>query len=268
MKYKRRKGASSKYISQSTAEAKKEAHRRARLKRVSGICVFVLVLMFCVVRVGGFGERTMSVINSALKSPFLTAVTEFAGSKIAFVSDIGKKGAEFCFGYLRGEDEKEEKVFAESQEPEADSAAHSQAPAAAVSEYVFEPSMPCNGQISSPFGERVHPLSGEGSFHNGIDIAADAGTSVSAVADGIVEKSTYNQYSGNFIVIRHDDEYTSSYAHLAESRVSMGDTVSNGDIIGLVGSTGAATGPHLHMEIRKNGEPVDPLAMIPKEGQR
>lgn len=268
MKYKRRKSASSKYISQTTAEAKKEARKRARLKKMSGVCVFVIVLMFCVVRVGGFGERTMSAVNSALKSPFLTAVTEFAGSKIAFVSDIGKKGAEFCFGYLRGEDEKGEKVFAETKESLSDSAAYSQAPAAAVSEYVFEPSMPCNGQISSPFGERVHPINGEGSFHNGIDIAADSGTPISAIADGVIEKSTYNQYSGNFIVIRHDDQYTSSYAHLAESKVSTGDTVKKGDIIGLVGSTGAATGPHLHMEIRKSGEPVDPLTIISKEGQR
>ena len=122
--------------------------------------------------------------------------------------------------------------------------------------------MPCAGEISSPFGKRVHPLSGEETTHNGIDIAANTGTDILCVEDGTVQKSEYNQFSGNFIVIAHSDGYTSSYAHLMESKVKPGDTIKKGQLIGISGSTGAVTGPHLHMEIRKDSTPVDPMTLI------
>lgn len=266
MKYKRRKPSSSKYVSETCGTAKKEARRRARLKKLSATAAALLVLFFCMARVGDFSYDNLPgfLSNPKIRS-FAANATEFVKSKAEFVSELGKKGARFCFDYLRGEEEESEKVFAEKEynESETDSSANSASEAEVITpQYVFAPSMPCAGAISSPYGERVHPLSGEGSFHNGIDIAANTGTEVAAIDSGIVEKSTYNQYSGNFIVIRHNDEYTSSYAHLSESRVSAGQQIDKGTVIGLVGSTGAATGPHLHMEIRKNGEPVNPQELI------
>jgi murein DD-endopeptidase MepM/ murein hydrolase activator NlpD len=126
----------------------------------------------------------------------------------------------------------------------------------------FLPSMPCDGELSSEFGERIHPLSGDSTFHNGIDIALDEGDPVTACFDGEVITSEYNDYSGNYVIIKHIDDYTSSYAHMSRLEVPVGTLVKKGDVIGLAGSTGSATGPHLHFEIRRGGTPLDPWKMI------
>lgn len=266
LKYKRRKPTQSKYISQTSAEAVKSARKRARFRKISSLAIMIMVAAFCVTRASHFGLLSVPKgLSDSKPIAYLRIAADFVTSKTGALARLGAKGAQFCFDYLRGEDDKAEKVFAETEpsSPQADSSASSDALPEQLSEVkVFAPSMPCSGDISSPFGERVHPINGEGSFHNGIDIAANAGTEVRAIDDGTVEKSTYNQYSGNFIIISHTGGYTSSYAHLAESRVTAGQKIKKGDIIGLVGSTGAATGPHLHMEIRNDGTPVNPMELI------
>ena len=118
--------------------------------------------------------------------------------------------------------------------------------------------------LGSGFGPRGALSGGKIKAHNhqGQDIAAPAGTKVKSVADGVVVRSTSPSESGgygNFIVIKHKDFY-SAYGHLSKREVKKGDTVKKGELIGLVGSTGQSTGPHLHFEIRKtqDGSQVDP----------
>ena len=118
--------------------------------------------------------------------------------------------------------------------------------------------------LGSGFGPRGALAGGKIKAHNhkGQDIAAPTGTKVKSVADGVVVRSTPPEQSGgygNFIIVKHTDFY-SAYGHLSKREVNKGDTVKKGQLIGLVGSTGMSTGPHLHFEIRKseNGQQVDP----------
>jgi hypothetical protein len=123
-------------------------------------------------------------------------------------------------------------------------------------------------QIRSPFGYRIHPLSGKRRLHRGQDYAAPSGSLIKAAADGVVTKtgSNLNKSSGygHYIYIthsstRHLQGYATLYAHLQKpTKLKVGDRVKSGDIIGLVGSTGASTGPHLHFELRKDGKAIDP----------
>lgn len=112
--------------------------------------------------------------------------------------------------------------------------------------------------ITSEFGYRTDPINGSTSYHSGIDIAAPMGSEIHAVADGEVAWSYYSTTAGNWIGIDHGNDIYSVYMHCSLSNVSAGDMVSQGDVIGLVGSTGRSTGPHLHLSIRANGEYVNP----------
>lgn len=103
--------------------------------------------------------------------------------------------------------------------------------------------------ISSPYGSRIHPISGAAENHGGIDIAAPSGTQIHACDDGVVIISTYGDGTGNYIVIDHGDGIYSEYMHQSERIAEVGDIVKGGDVIGLVGSTGDSTGPHLHIGV-------------------
>lgn len=114
--------------------------------------------------------------------------------------------------------------------------------------------------ISSEFGKRKNPFSGQMKNHNGIDLAAPEGTPVYAIKDGAVFSCIENDSEfGNYIILSHDQgKLTSVYAHLQSVKVEQYQSVKKGDIIGFVGQTGLATGPHLHFEIRKGGKAEDP----------
>lgn len=112
--------------------------------------------------------------------------------------------------------------------------------------------------ITSDFGVREDPLNNSSSFHSGIDIRGQYGTPVYATADGSVTMAKYYGSYGNAIKIKHSSTYETLYGHLMRIEVEVGDTVKKGDIIGTIGSTGRSTGPHLHYEVVRNGEPVDP----------
>lgn len=116
--------------------------------------------------------------------------------------------------------------------------------------------------MTSPFGYRTSPISGKWSFHAGIDLAAPAGTEVHACKTGVVSETGFNSIYGNFIRILHNGKKTSVYAHLSKILVKKNEKVSTGQTIGLVGTTGASTGPHLHFEIRENGAPEDPSTFL------
>ncbi len=118
-------------------------------------------------------------------------------------------------------------------------------------------------EISSGFGMRLHPYKNIKKMHTGIDIKAPAGTLVVATADAIVLKVVkMHDKHGNYIILKHDDEYQTKYSHLLSVNVQEGDIVKLGETIGKVGSTGISTAPHLHYEVLKNEKAVDPANYI------
>lgn len=121
---------------------------------------------------------------------------------------------------------------------------------------------PCQSSttITSVFGYRIHPIFNTTKFHSGVDIAANSGATISAAASGTVAIAEYSSSYGNYVVIYHSNGTTTLYAHMSSMAVTAGSTVSQGDTIGYVGSTGNSTGPHLHFEVRVNGSCVDPLS--------
>ncbi len=112
--------------------------------------------------------------------------------------------------------------------------------------------------ISSRFGERIHPITGELKHHNGMDIAANMGTTIYAADGGKVVLAEWYGGYGNCIMIDHGNGYKTLYGHLSVISVSSGQYVTQGDVIGQVGSTGNSTGPHLHFEVYSNGTRIDP----------
>ena len=116
--------------------------------------------------------------------------------------------------------------------------------------------------ISSYFGMRIHPIYKYPRMHNGIDIAAAGGTNILAAADGKVIEATYNSGYGNYIVVDHGGGVSTLYAHASRRIAKVGDRVSRGQVIALVGTTGNSTGNHLHFEIIINGKRVNPLKYL------
>ena len=104
--------------------------------------------------------------------------------------------------------------------------------------------------ITSPFGNRKHPITGLMTFHNGIDLAAKIGTVVACPADGIVTAVTYNSTGGNQLSIKHDNGFTTGYLHLSRYAVKLNDRVKQSQIIAYTGATGNVTGPHLHLILK------------------
>jgi murein DD-endopeptidase MepM/ murein hydrolase activator NlpD len=124
-------------------------------------------------------------------------------------------------------------------------------------------------RISSGFGNRNHPIFGYSHRHTGIDVAAPHGTGVRAASDGTVEFAGWQRGYGNTVIIRHAGVHSTLYAHLSgfQRGLRKGQRVTQGDIIGFVGSTGNSTGPHLHYELHVNGAPVNPQTAILPDAQ-
>ena len=121
---------------------------------------------------------------------------------------------------------------------------------------------PARGWITSDFGYRLSPFTGNREFHKGLDIANRKGTKIQAAADGVVTYSGPRGFSGNLMIIDHGHGITTRYAHLEKTFVNKGDRVSRGTTIALMGNTGRSTGAHLHYEVRLNGVPVNPSKYI------
>lgn len=118
------------------------------------------------------------------------------------------------------------------------------------------------GYISSNFGRRTDPISGRMSMHTGIDFAAPSGTAIHAVGAGVVTFAGRKGAYGNTVEITHGNGYRTRYAHAKELKVSKGEVVQKGQTIASVGSTGRSTGPHLHLEVFRNGMAVNPARHI------
>nr|WP_314082042.1 M23 family metallopeptidase [uncultured Leptotrichia sp.] len=114
-------------------------------------------------------------------------------------------------------------------------------------------------EITSKYGKRVHPISNKEKIHNGIDIKAVTGAAVMSSVDGTVTYAGRNGGYGNFIEVRRKDGLTVRYAHLNKINTAVGNNVKMGDKIGEVGSTGVSTGSHLHFEVLKDGNSVNPM---------
>lgn len=134
-------------------------------------------------------------------------------------------------------------------------------PRAALGDY--QP--PVQGVVTSGFGPRVHPITGEERDHHGLDLAAPAGTPVSASRSGVVSFAGGSGDYGNLVVLEHPDGSSTYYGHLQSVQVKPGQKLDQGQQLGTVGSTGLATGPHLHFEVRDRlGQPVDPQPLLAK----
>jgi len=120
-------------------------------------------------------------------------------------------------------------------------------------------------KISSGYGERLHPVTHKKQMHLGIDLILPQGEPVMSTADGVVVESVNDEYRGNYVIVKHDEIYTTSYSHLESAKVKAGDKIQKGQLLGYVGSTGKlSTEPHLHYEVLKNGKNVDPEDYLPK----
>ena len=123
---------------------------------------------------------------------------------------------------------------------------------------------PINGaRMSSGYGKRKHPVLGYTKMHKGVDFAARTGTPIFAAGDGVIEKAGWFSSYGKYIRIRHNSQLKTAYAHMSKirSNVKPGTRVTQGQVIGYVGTTGRSTGPHLHYEVIKNGRQVNPRSV-------
>jgi murein DD-endopeptidase MepM/ murein hydrolase activator NlpD len=130
---------------------------------------------------------------------------------------------------------------------------------------VAELAWPLTGsmKVTSPYGERMHPIVGEEAFHQGVDLRAQYGSPILAPADGIVLYIGSKTAYGNMVVVLHGGGIATVYGHLWKFAVQPYERVQKGQLLGYTGNTGFSTGPHLHFEVRRDGEPTNPLKWLP-----
>ena len=130
----------------------------------------------------------------------------------------------------------------------------------------FDYESPLKGEVTSPFGYRIHPITRKRSFHYGVDIGGARGDPVKAFSSGRIELTGYNYTYGNYMFIRHKDGIITFYGHLSKILAEEGQLVLKGETVAKVGSTGLSTGPHLHFEVHNGDTILDPLHYISPEG--
>ena len=124
------------------------------------------------------------------------------------------------------------------------------------------PYMPVEGVLTSPFGYRIHPITQKTDFHTGVDLAAPQGTPVVSAWPGVVAETGVDDINGNYVKVIHSANVCTTYNHLSQIGVTVGERLIRGQTVGLVGSTGVSTGPHLHFEILIDGIRVDPAPAL------
>ena len=187
----------------------------------------------------GFGE--------AQRTQFPESVVELAAQTNTTV-DSGYHASLYAYNLLKSA----------SYTPSSPSKARNLAPTVPLAASNLPSIWPVHGRVSAGFGERMDPLNGEGAFHAGMDIAAPTGTEVVATANGIVLSAGPDAGYGNSVLIDHGYGIQTRYGHLSRVDVVVGQEVKRDQIIGEVGMTGRATGPHLHYEVHVHDTPVNP----------
>lgn len=122
--------------------------------------------------------------------------------------------------------------------------------------------------VTSGWGSRLHPIHNEYRFHSGVDLAAELAQPVYAAETGTVVFSGWNGAHGKQVELQHDEHFATRYSHLQTLMVGPGAVVKKGQLVGLAGQTGQATGPHVHFELRRDGESIDPEELIPEPSQQ
>ena len=179
----------------------------------------------------------------------------------ALVASIESQSDEYAAAVAALEAEEEE-ILKEAQRLQAQLDAQNSVP---VGDGTYIWPLPAgNYTLTSKFGPRTHPITGKYKNHNGLDIAAPRNTPIYAVASGTVSISTYGSSYGNYVVIYHGNGTSTLYAHMNSRAVSAGQTVTQGQVIGYVGTTGSSTGNHLHLEFQVNGVRKDPESYYPQ----
>ncbi len=159
--------------------------------------------------------------------------------------------------------EAEEDRLSEEIKKAVNELAKSQASATYVGGSFMWPLPAANNVVTCKYGMRTHPITGVYKLHTGVDLRASSGTKIYAANSGTVTTAAYSTAYGYYVVINHGGGVATLYAHMSKMAVSKGQKVSQGAVIGYVGSTGYSTGPHLHFEIIKNGNYVDPISQYP-----
>jgi len=192
-------------------------------------------------------------------------VHEAEADEEALLAEIAKKEKEYNEARAKEEEERRKQEEEDRKKQEAAQNGSSGNSSGNSSTGSSSPSssatwkIPCKyKKLTSPYGWRIHPVYGDRRFHSGVDLAAAKGTPIYASRSGTVTAATYNKSSGYYVTINHGDGFSSSYLHMTHYIVSNGQKVSQGDVIGYVGSTGVSTGDHLHFSIYYNGSSVNP----------
>lgn len=224
----------------------------------SAVCLFAVLL---VLLLGKLSPETFEYIKNEYRQ--IMSVDKS-------VSEIGNSAKEVIGEVIEtGESRKEEKSENETQLSNIPSAEDGEAVAVMMNfKSDDEITVPVHGRITSEYGNRTNPVSGEYLMHSGVDIAADMGTEIRAAYNGVVSKTDSDNVSGNYISLVHTDGSETTYCHCSKIVAKEGDVVRAGETIALVGSTGRSTGPHLHFQIKIDGSTVDPLLYLPVENGR
>jgi len=152
-------------------------------------------------------------------------------------------------------------VNAKAAEPEEKTETETVAVMASIGN-IKDITVPVHGEITSPYGYRTNPISGVYGLHTGVDISADSGTPIVAAYNGVVKSTGTGEKSGNYVLMLHSDGSETLYCHCSEVLADEGSVINAGEIIALVGSTGWSTGPHLHFEIHRDGNTIDPMTVL------
>lgn len=205
-----------------------------------------------IVEIEGLTERYLEVEAAALAKQ---EELELAYAELeATVADLESEIEEFE-GELAAFQREESSIRAEIAAASADQVTSTNAPAGSG-----QLVRPVPGAVSSGFGMRVHPITGQNRMHNGLDMNGAMGDPIKAAKAGTVILSGVKGGYGNTVMIDHGGGMVTLYAHQSQLGVAVGDKVSTGQVIGYVGSTGQSTGPHLHFEVRIGGQPTNPMA--------
>ncbi len=221
--------------------------------------IAVAVILFAALLIRFFGGQFYSKLSVIYHDRFdevtnVTEVTEPKNPKEE-IDDSSSSNAE------NTESETEQKAEEDNKETAVKTEAIS------VSNNVNTLAWPVNGKVVSPFGYRNDPFTNEYKMHNGIDIAAESGTDISAAFKGEVLKTGYSQTYGYYVIISHSETLNTLYAHCSKIYAKEGDKVLKGDVIAAVGSTGRSTGPHLHFEVRIADKKVNPVLLLSKRAE-